>query len=359
MEMLEGLAKLMLQAPVRYQQADKRLLEYDTKKAEEAGLSLERYRMNLRQEKIRHMVQECVFGENDDIVLFADCWDAFDLRTDVEASRTRAKAGYLHDHDFFELFYVLKGSCYNYIDGREDIIQEGSICLMNLQAVHERVIPTADTILLTICIRKSVFDAPFLNMLREIPLFWNFFAASVSRKDQAGSCIHLQDTPNRELEIILYQMLRTYLLDDEISHTVVRCYLIPLLTEMARIHHVEKSAPESGMIFPRNPSLDAVLETIRDKCGMVTLQELADEYHFSLNYLSRLIRETTGKTFKELSSDYWIERAKSLLLCTSLGIEKIAELMGFSSRSNFERRFKSLLSISPAQYRQNNQKQAS
>ena len=95
-----------------------------------------------------------------------------------------------------------------------------------------------------------------MNMLREIPLFWNFFAASVSRKDQAGSCIHLQDTPNRELEIILYQMLRTYLLDDEISHTVVRCYLIPLLTEMARIHHVEKSAPESGMIFPRNPSLD-------------------------------------------------------------------------------------------------------
>ena len=161
MEMLEGLAKLMLQAPVRYQQADKRLLEYDTKKAAEAGLSLERYRMNLRQEKIRHMVQECVFGENDDIVLFADCWDAFDLRTDVEASRTRAKAGYLHDHDFFELFYVLKGSCYNYIDGREDIIQEGSICLMNLQAVHERVIPSADTILLTICIRKSVLTHLF------------------------------------------------------------------------------------------------------------------------------------------------------------------------------------------------------
>lgn len=359
MEMLESLAKLMLQAPVRYQQAAERSLEYDTKKAAEAGLSLERYRMNLRQEKIRHMVQDCVFGENDDIILFADCVDAFNLHFDVESMRNRAKSGYLHDHDFFELFYVLKGYCYQYIDGREDIIQEGSICLMNLQAVHERVIPDKDTILLTVCIRSSVFDAPFLNMLQEIPMFWNFFASSIGRKDHPGSCIHLQDTPNRELEIILYQMLRTYLMEDEISHTVVKCYLVPLLTEMARIRHIEELEPTSAaMIFPRNPSLDAVLRTIRDKCGMVSLQELADEYHFSLNYLSRLIRETTGKTFKELSSDYWIERAKSLLLCTSLGIEKIAELMGFSSRANFERRFKSLVSISPAQYRQNNQKQA-
>ena len=148
MEMLESLAKLMLQAPVRYQQAAERSLKYDTKKAAKAGLSLERYRMKLRQEKIRHMVQDCVFGENDDIILFADCVDAFHLHFDVESMRNRAKSGYLHDHDFFELFYVLKGYCYQYIDGREDIIQEGSICLMNLQVVHERVIPDKDTILL-------------------------------------------------------------------------------------------------------------------------------------------------------------------------------------------------------------------
>lgn len=358
LEMLESLAKLMLQTPIRYEQAKKRELEYDTRKAIENGLSLEQYYQEKRQNKIRHMVEDCVFEKKDDIVLFADCWDAFQIHPDVPSRRSQASSGYGHNHEFFELFYVLKGYCYHYINGQETILHEGSICLLNLQAIHERILPDANSILLTMCIRKSVFSISFLNMLRTIPVFWNFFNASVNKADHPARYIHLQDTPNRELEIILYQMLRTYLLEDEISHSVVKCYLIPLLTEMARIHKFEELYPRLS-IESKNPALEAVLETIRSTSGMITLQELADQYHFSLNYLSRLIRETTGKTFKQLSSYYWIEHAKSLLLCTSLGIEDIANLMGFSSRANFERRFKSLLMISPAQFRQSNQIQIS
>jgi two-component system response regulator YesN len=85
---------------------------------------------------------------------------------------------------------------------------------------------------------------------------------------------------------------------------------------------------------------------------MITLQELADENHFSPNYLSRLIRENTGKTFHELSSCYWTEKAKTLLQCTPFTIDEISELMGISSRANFERKFKTLVCMSPAQYRQ-------
>lgn len=358
LEMLESLAKLMLQTPIRYEQAKKRELEYDTRKAMETGLSLKQYYQEKRQNKIRHMVEDCVFEKKDDIVLFADCWDAFQIHPDIPLRRSQASSGYGHDHEFFELFYVLKGYCYHYINGQETILHEGSICLLNLQAVHERILPNADSILLTMCIRKSVFSISFLNMLRAIPVFWNFFNASVNKSNHPAEYIHLQDTPNRELEIILYQMLRTYLLEDEISHSVVKCYLIPLLTEMARIHKFEELYPGPAIEL-KNSSLEPVLETIRKTSGMITLQELAEQYHFSLNYLSRLIKESTGKTFKELASYYWIEHTKSLLLCTSMGIDDISNLMGFSSRANFERRFKSLLMVSPAQFRQNNQIQIS
>lgn len=351
MEMLENLAELMLQTPFRFEQAEKRQLEYDKKKADEAGLALDQYRAMLRRQKVRHMVQECIFGETDDIILFADCWKSFGITPDVEASRARAKAGYCHDHDYFEMFYVLKGSCYNYINGQEELFQEGSVCMMNFQTAHERVLADEDSMILTICVRKKVFTAQLLNMLRDIPMFWQFYASSVSNENQAAACIHLQDTPNHHLESIIYQMLRAYLMNDETSQTVMKCYLIPLLAEMARIHCV-KGFNSEPRLTPRNPSLEAVLETIQAKCGMVTLQELAEENHFSLNYLSRLIRETTGKTFKELSSYYWQEKAKTLLQCTPLNIDEIAELMGFSSRANFERRFKALVAVSPAQFRQ-------
>lgn len=358
MEMLESLAKLMLQTPVRYEQAKEREREYNIKKAKESGLSLEQYLQKKCQGKLRHMVEDCVFSPKDDIILFSDCWNAFQIQPDVSLRRSRAANGYGHDHEFFELFYVLKGHCYHYINGQETILHEGSICLLNLQTIHERVIPDADTILLTMCIKSSVFSVSFLNMLRTIPVFWNFFNSSVNKPDHPAEYIHLQDIPNRELEIILYQMLRTYFLEDEISHSVVKCYLIPLLTEMARIHKFEKLYPGPAIEL-KNSSLEPVLETIRKTSGMITLQELAEQYHFSLNYLSRLIKESTGKTFKELASYYWLEHTKSLLLCTSMGIDDISNLMGFSSRANFERRFKALLMVSPAQFRQNNQIQIS
>lgn len=351
MEILDNLAEFMLQSPFRFEQAEKRLLEYNRKKSQEQGLSLEEYRAAQRRRKVRHMVQECVFGESDDIILFADCWKAFGMTPDIEALRARAKAGYCHDHDFFEIFYVLKGSCYNYVNGQEEIFREGSVCMMNFQAAHERVIADMDSVILTICVRKKVFTAQLLHMLRDVPRFWQFYASSVNNEQQAAACIHLQDTPSHHLEAIISLMLRAYLMDDETTQTVLRCYLIPLLAEMARIQCV-KGFHSEPRLTPRNPSLDAVLETIQAKCGMVTLRELAEENHFSLNYLSRLIRETTGKTFQELSSYYWQEKAKTLLLCTPLTIDEITELMGSSSRANFERRFKTLTAMSPAQFRQ-------
>lgn len=350
MEMLDKLAEFMLQTPFRFEQAQKRLLDYDRKKSQEQGVTVEEYRAAQRRQKVRHMVQECVFGESDDIILFADCWKAFGITPDIERCRARARDGYCHDHDFFEIFYVLKGSCYNYVNGQEELFQEGSICMMNFQTAHERVIADMDSIILTVCIRKKIFTAQLLHMLRDVPMFWQFYASSVNNEQQAAACIHLQDTPSHHLEAILSLMLRAYLIDDETSQAVLKCYLIPLLTEMARIRCV-KGFHSEPRLTPENPSLNAALETIRAKCGMVTLRQLAEETHFSLNYLSRLIRETTGKTFQELSSYYWQEKAKTLLLCTPLSIEEIAELMGASSRANFERRFKTLTAMSPAQFR--------
>lgn len=343
----------MINDSARYEQADFRIKNYYTEQAAKKGISPEKYLASLRKQKIYTMAQEYVFAEKDDIILFTDCWKSFGFTAETaERMRQRAKMGYAHRHGYFEMFYVLKGHCYNYVNNQEEVFHEGSFCLMNSQVIHERVLPNADSVIITICIRKNVFDTYLLNMLREIPMFWQFFTTSIKNTEQPGAYIHLQNMPNPNLEAIIYQMMRAYLLDDATSQTILKCSLVPLLVEMARSFDIAGFQTTPGYIRTQQQiTIDNILQTIRANCETITLAELAQMSSFSPNYLSSLIKKQTGKTFQELVSYYWIEKAKTLLQCTPFGISEIAELMHTSSRSNFERRFKTLVGMSPAQYR--------
>ena len=77
MENLKSLVLSMLNMPFRYQQAYEREKSYYEQKAQEANLTLEQYFKKLENQKINEIIQECLFGENDDIVIFVDCWNAF------------------------------------------------------------------------------------------------------------------------------------------------------------------------------------------------------------------------------------------------------------------------------------------
>lgn len=348
MELLENLAETMLKKPFRFEQALKRQTSYYSLKASEQHLSIKEYWWYELQQKKRLVSQDYVFAETDDIIIFTDCWESFSIQPDINKLRSRAMNGYCHYHDFFEIFYVLRGHCLNYINNQEHRLEQGSVCIMNFYAAHERIIPDSNSVILTLCIRKRAFDEHLLNSLYNIPLFRNFF--DVNSKFP-NSCIYLHDTPNHHLESIFYQLLRAYLFNEETTQSIMKCHILPLFAECARLHFLQGFFSES-VFLPENALLDSILKNIETNCGIITLQELAEQYHFSENYLSRFIRKNTGKNFKDLSSLYWKEKAKTLLLCTTLGIDEISELMGTASRSNFERKFKNLVSVSPAQYRQ-------
>jgi len=83
----------------------------------------------------------------------------------------------------------------------------------------------------------------------------------------------------------------------------------------------------------------------------ISLQALADRYHYTLEYTSRFIKEATGKTFSEILSDAQMKHAISLLKSTSLPIAEIAYLIGYENTENFIRTFKKRYDKTPTAYR--------
>lgn len=81
------------------------------------------------------------------------------------------------------------------------------------------------------------------------------------------------------------------------------------------------------------------------------LQFYADSLHISQTYLSRVIRQISGKTVNNYIAEALYTDARRLLVFTDLTVKEIAEQLGFSDQSSFGKFFKKKSETSPANFR--------
>lgn len=85
------------------------------------------------------------------------------------------------------------------------------------------------------------------------------------------------------------------------------------------------------------------------------LGDVAEEYGFSVSYLSHMFKKVTGNSIMGYLLSCRIAAAKKYLAETTMSIGQIVELCGFSDGSNFSRSFRQLTGLTPSQFRQSYQ----
>ena len=83
----------------------------------------------------------------------------------------------------------------------------------------------------------------------------------------------------------------------------------------------------------------------------VSLSVLAEEFHLSAQYISQLFKNEIGVGFLTYLTNIRMERAKQLLLSTSLSIAEVSEQSGYGDYRVFTKVFKKAEGITPSQYR--------
>ena len=77
----------------------------------------------------------------------------------------------------------------------------------------------------------------------------------------------------------------------------------------------------------------------------------ADRLCITTRYLSQITDRVVGKSPKQIIADYLLSEAKTYLDTTRLGIQEVADRLGFSSQALFCKFFKSQEKTSPSDYR--------
>lgn len=83
----------------------------------------------------------------------------------------------------------------------------------------------------------------------------------------------------------------------------------------------------------------------------ISLQEIADRFFLSREYISRKFKHEFNKTITDYITKIRMEKAKQLLETSSLKIYEIAHYVGYQNEKYFSKVFKKLVGLTPNEYR--------
>lgn len=96
---------------------------------------------------------------------------------------------------------------------------------------------------------------------------------------------------------------------------------------------------------------EPMMSYIMNHSSDVSLTDIANHFHFSVPYCSRLVKEFSGLPFSKLITQIRMSQAENLLTHTQMSVADISEQVGYKNPETFIRVFTRIYHLSPTQYR--------
>lgn len=248
---------------------------------------------------------------------------------------------YLHVHSFFEICYAFAGRGEFKIAGETHEVKAGDVFVAKPDEPHE-----------IISHKKDVLEI----------YFWSYTLVSSAKRQTGASeidtLLRAFLTTSRRVQHDMIQMERTLeLLTDEVIKReagysqVIQGLVTKVLLDTARavtnIH-----LPDARVLrSPGDAAVDLIIRYLHDNYDRpISIQDVAAQVHLSERHARRLFLGATGKTMKQYLILLRLDVAKQRLLGEDT-IANIAFASGFSDVRHFSTTFRSVLGVTPSEFR--------
>ncbi len=257
-----------------------------------------------------------------------------------------------HTHEFFEIVYVYENTGKHYIEGKENIIQAGDYILISPKVKHYIASFRENKSPVRICnllVRKSYFEEK-IKELSDNKDLKNTELYNILNGDKPF-CLHFTDTPDSCIKRCIEAIKVEYdLKENGIEDIITNCFK-NLILKTGYICDIQIGKKEPVMM--RDTNIENLIGYIKANLHLpLNLDLLAEQIHFSPEYLSRYFKKKTGKNLSVYIMELRMDKAKQLLKQTNLPISEICYMCGYYSISNFRKYFNKAYGISPSKYRQ-------
>ncbi|HOO28641.1 MAG TPA: helix-turn-helix domain-containing protein, partial [Lachnospiraceae bacterium] len=159
--------------------------------------------------------------------------------------------------------------------------------------------------------------------------------------------VNILDTARDLLENKDIESLYNYLLNDMMHSNIKELFLNNYwkMIDMIAGEKKEDALTENGMILN-------VIEFIRQNYDKeISLSEAAELVGITPEYLSKLFSKEMGINFSTFLGEFRVSIAKKLLVTGNYKIYEVAEMVGYKDTKYFNKVFRSIMGVSPSDYR--------
>lgn len=270
----------------------------------------------------------------------------------------------LHQHNFFEIMFVLKGTTIQRIEEQQYIYHVGQCCFLNHNVKHVED-PREDTELVFLLLSDEFLlhlvhsDVRFDHtghIISNMNPIYEFILDSHENKKQYKKQ-YWDFFPIIPADIIIPELEQFF--TDILTETqalkpgflfIIQGLLSRIFALMLDSSHyytrvIKVAENKDEYLFSQ------IQQILEEKNGRVSRKELEKRLNYDSHYLNRITNRVIGMSLLEYGRIFTLKEAAKLLLQTNQSISSIMHQLGFSNRSYFYRIFKEQYGVTPNEYR--------
>lgn len=253
-----------------------------------------------------------------------------------------------HIHDWVEILYCLHGAMEVLLDGERVPFCTGDLLVIPSHGAHQ-----------IFGVKEQEHEYVVLKFLPELmstsmrtqseyqcilP-----FLLPGNQKQRLFPAAELEDSPIPELAVRFHEEYARMEYGYEIA---LKADFYRLILWILRRWH-QNEANVKPFTLQQYQQLQQIFDYVGEHyASEISMAELAEAYHISYSYFSKLFTKMTGQTFVEYLNSVRLSAAERLLITTEMNVTEIAYATGFSDLSYFTRRFTQKNQMSPRRYRE-------
>ncbi|MCI1984989.1 MAG: AraC family transcriptional regulator [Lactobacillus sp.] len=250
-----------------------------------------------------------------------------------------------HSHNRYEIYYLskLEGTAHINIMGKDYPLTQDSLVLIDSFLPHQTDFSGAsahERYLIEVAPEHFSKEA---SQLIDFPIdlfFKNFYGVYALDPKTAITIKHLFISINRE-----------FILNESQFENMIILKQLEIFVLLERF--VEQESDYLGTADQQRIIIPVVKFIVEHFQEEISLSSLANTFFVDKSYLARTFKCCTGKTVHRFINQRRLDMAERYLaIHTEYSIEEIAYLCGFHSLSYFDKLFRSIVNISPKQFRQ-------
>lgn len=258
---------------------------------------------------------------------------------------------FFHKHYFFEVCYVLSGSCDHTLHSDWKSValtlRSGDILIIPPGTEHSLSM-NSDSIVVNILIRKSTFESALLNHIPTDTILYNFFLNTLYSRDNKRYIL-FHSEGDQQLENLFFYIAEVYCNNQLYANYIINQLLAAFFSIILRDH--SQSIEFAGEASPCLELVPAILQYMDVNYAHTNIRDIAEHFGFNASYLGQTFKKGTGSTLIKALMEVRISKARQLLETTSLSVDVISEMTGYEDTTHFIRIFKKYIGFTPLQYR--------